>query len=152
MKIGKEKREFLIPLTGEELHYRAAQAAELSEKAVRIKDEASKLTAEASRCDKEAKRLLQVFRAQEESRDVECDLMFSNALQEVTIVRRDTGEVVDRRKPTPEDWRNIEEARQQEISFEMTAPVRATRGRRPTLRVADAPETPASTDTTGAEQ
>lgn len=152
MKIGKEKREFLITLTSEELHYRATLAAELSEKAIRLKEEASKITAEATRCDKESKRLLLVFRIGEESRDVECDVVFSNVLQEVNIIRRDTGEVVDRRKPTPEDWRNIEEARQQEISFEMTAPVRATRGRRPTLRVADAPETPASTDTTGAEQ
>lgn len=117
MRIGKEKREFLIPLTSEELVYRASQAAELSEVAAKLKDDAAKLSADATRKDKEAKRMLAVYRAGEEGREVECEQHFSDVLQEVRVIRIDTGETVDRRKPTFEDWRLIENMRQQPIPF-----------------------------------
>lgn len=117
MKIGIEKREFEFTLTDEERHYRAVQAAALCDEAQRIKADAAKLSADVTRKTKEMQQLLAVHRTGTEARSVECEVCFVESLQEVLVLRRDTGEAVDKRKPTEEDWHNIDSARQTEMQF-----------------------------------
>jgi hypothetical protein len=61
--------------------------------------------------------LLAVHRTGLEARSVECEVIFIDGLQEVQVIRVDTGELIDRRRPTEEDWRNIQDARQTQLSF-----------------------------------
>ncbi len=117
MKIGVDKREFEFHLTDEERHYRAAQASSLCEEALRLKGEAQKLTQAVSQKTKEMQQLLAVHRTGLEARSVECEVIFIDGLQEVQVIRVDTGELIDRRRPTEEDWRNIQDARQTQLSF-----------------------------------
>jgi hypothetical protein len=117
VKIGVDKREFEFHLTDEERHYRAAQASSLCEEALRLKGEAQKLTQAVSQKTKEMQQLLAVHRTGLEARSVECEVIFIDGLQEVQVIRVDTGELIDRRRPTEEDWRNIQDARQTQLSF-----------------------------------
>jgi hypothetical protein len=117
VKIGVDKREFEFHLTDEERHYRAAQASSLCEESLRLKGEAQKLTQAVSQKTKEMQQLLAVHRTGLEARSVECDVIFIDGLQEVQVIRVDTGELIDRRRPTEEDWRNIQDARQTQMSF-----------------------------------
>jgi DNA polymerase II small subunit/DNA polymerase delta subunit B len=108
------ERDLPVRLTREELEARGQMLAlkvdERAEIEVEAKAEAAEYKAQMGDTDKEIRRLSRIVRDKSEPRPVECFEHLNFAGNEVQIVRRDTGEVVDTRAMTDADrQRNLEE-------------------------------------------
>ena len=127
-----EKRNLIVQLTEEEAKQRADLAAEcadvagqaesraalLGEQAKAAKKEAEAKQKEAETKQKEAGRLLAVYRAKEESQLVQCRVEHNRVTDEVHVVRLDTFEIVEKRKPSVEDLNIINAKRQDAFAFD----------------------------------
>lgn len=119
-----EKRNLLVVLTEEERKQRAEQAAEASALAVQLMRDAN-AGAERAKADKkqselkttEAARLLAVYRDGKESQPVDTKVEYSPVTSEVIVVRLDTHEIVEKRRPTEDDLKIIAVKRQETMDF-----------------------------------
>jgi hypothetical protein len=120
-----EKRNLIVQLTEEEAKQRADLAAECADvagqaesRAALLGEQAKAAKKEAETKQKEAGKLLAVYRAKEESQLVQCRVEHNRVTDEVHVVRLDTHEIVEKRKPTQEDLNIINAKRQDAFAFD----------------------------------
>ena len=128
-----EKRNLIVQLTEEEAKQRADLAAESADVASQAEGRAALLgeqskaaKKEAETKQKEAGKYLAVYRAKEESQLVQCRVEHNRVTDEVHVVRLDTFEIVEKRKPTQEDLNIINAKRQDAFAFDKK-PTRASK-------------------------
>lgn len=128
-----EKRNLIVQLTEEEAKQRADLAAECADvagqaesRAALLGEQAKAAKKEAETKQKEAGKLLAVYRAKEESQLVQCRVEHNRVTDEVHVVRLDTHEIVEKRKPTQEDLNIINAKRQDAFAFDKK-PTRASK-------------------------
>lgn len=124
LTIGSELRRLDCELSYDEKQARAQRAAEISElagsekeRATRMKEEAAALLKQSEAHTREASMLLSYYKAEVEPRDIQCDVAFDSEAGDVLLIRTDTRRIIERRKPTHEEWNSIKAKRQQTLSF-----------------------------------
>lgn len=130
LKLGSEVRRLDCELTYDEKQARAQRAAEISElagaekeRATRMKEEAAGLLKQSEAHLREASMLLSYFKAEIEPRDVPCDMAYELDTGDIVMIRKDTFKIIERRKPTHDEWNRIKEARQQPLFRSSRDPV-----------------------------